>query len=285
MNTFKDYLLENRKSYNTARGYNNIALSFELWAQSEGIEDLKNVSYKAFLSFIDYCRTLENSPHTIRQKVLALKHYFKYLKGNNPAEEISLRASVRKLPVKALTREKLDAIYQSYDPPGATGRRNKLMLSLVIYQGVTSGELMKIESKDVKLEKGTIYIPTHYRANSRTLELKAFQLLEMQNYLLKSRPQIIKEAGLAKDQLFPTTGTSKVLNNTISLIIRTVRKTTPELTSLMQIRTSVIQHWVKQFGLRKAQYMAGHKYVSSTERYKQDHLEDLTNELDRFHPF
>jgi integrase/recombinase XerD len=30
--------------------------------------------------------------------------------------------------------------------------------------------------------------------------------------------------------------------------------------------------------------MAGHKYVSSTERYQLDHLEDLQSEVNRHHP-
>jgi integrase/recombinase XerD len=41
----------------------------------------------------------------------------------------------------------------------------------------------------------------------------------------------------------------------------------------------VITAWIKQHGLRKAQYMAGHRYVSSTERYNEDKLEELKKEV------
>ncbi len=34
----------------------------------------------------------------------------------------------------------------------------------------------------------------------------------------------------------------------------------------------------------KVQYMAGHKYVSSTERYRTDNPEDLQKELEKYHP-
>jgi integrase/recombinase XerD len=36
--------------------------------------------------------------------------------------------------------------------------------------------------------------------------------------------------------------------------------------------------------MRQVQYMAGHKYVSSTERYQVGNLEDLASELAHHHP-
>lgn len=60
----------------------------------------------------------------------------------------------------------------------------------------------------------------------------------------------------------------------------------PELKNLLQIRASVITKWLKHYnqpggvhGLRETKYMAKHKYVSSTERYKTDNLENLQKDL------
>jgi integrase/recombinase XerD len=52
-----------------------------------------------------------------------------------------------------------------------------------------------------------------------------------------------------------------------------------------QIRASVITHWLKQHNLRQAQYMSGHRYVSSTEKYLVNQIEDLQTDIDAFHPF
>jgi site-specific recombinase XerD len=52
----------------------------------------------------------------------------------------------------------------------------------------------------------------------------------------------------------------------------------------IQIRNSVIVNWLGQYNLRKVQYLAGHKYISSTERYKQDDLESLHEMINSFHP-
>ena len=38
---------------------------------------------------------------------------------------------------------------------------------------------------------------------------------------------------------------------------------------------------VRRYGIRKVQYLSGHKYVSSTERYRQEDLEELTGQLEK----
>jgi integrase/recombinase XerD len=54
--------------------------------------------------------------------------------------------------------------------------------------------------------------------------------------------------------------------------------------SIAEIRASVITNWLQHYNLREVQYMAGHKFVSSTERYRTDNLEDLQKELEKYHP-
>ena len=49
-------------------------------------------------------------------------------------------------------------------------------------------------------------------------------------------------------------------------------------------RASVITNWLGHYNLRKVQYLAGHRYISSTERYLQDDLENLHEIVNNFHP-
>lgn len=63
-----------------------------------------------------------------------------------------------------------------------------------------------------------------------------------------------------------------------------LRKLNVKVINAKQIRSSVITHWLGQNNLRQVQYMAGHKYVSSTERYQVSSLDDLQNELKEHHP-
>ena len=67
-------------------------------------------------------------------------------------------------------------------------------------------------------------------------------------------------------------------------MFRAIRRTNPEMLHPKQIRSSVIAYWLKTHNLRQVQYMAGHKYVSSTERYQSNNLENLQSRLEQCHP-
>ena len=54
--------------------------------------------------------------------------------------------------------------------------------------------------------------------------------------------------------------------------------------SVSQIRASVITHWLKNHNLRQVQYLAGHRYVSSTEAFLANDLDDLQEEITKYHP-
>jgi len=63
-----------------------------------------------------------------------------------------------------------------------------------------------------------------------------------------------------------------------------IQKTNPEIQSPKQIRARVITWWLKNYNLRQVQYMAGHKYVSSTERYQLNNLDRLQKKIEKYHP-
>jgi integrase/recombinase XerD len=86
------------------------------------------------------------------------------------------------------------------------------------------------------------------------------------------------------DKLFISTGNANTLRGSIDKLIRNLRKDYKYFINAQQIRQSRLSIWVKQYDVRQAQYMSGHKYVSSTERYQSTNLEDLQKELQKHHP-
>jgi hypothetical protein len=56
-----------------------------------------------------------------------------------------------------------------------------------------------------------------------------------------------------------------------------VRKINPIVKDAKQIMTSVVTKWVKMYNLRKAQYLASHRYISSTESYLQNDMRTKRN--------
>jgi integrase/recombinase XerD len=57
-----------------------------------------------------------------------------------------------------------------------------------------------------------------------------------------------------------------------------------EIHKLSQLRHSRIALWTAEQGLRKTQYLAGFKRVSSAERYRQANLEGLKEQVAKYHP-
>ena len=172
------------------------------------------------------------------------------------------------------------------------------MIGLLVYQAVTREELEKLEMTDIKLHAGKIDIPGGRHSNPRTLKLESVQMLDLQEYLASTRYEILKAQGSygtgrkpdsinqdkAQTQLFISMHGSDIIKNSFLHLLYALRRTNPKLTNAQQIRQSVITAWLKTKDLRTVQYMAGHRYVSSTERYQINHLDDLQYALDLFHP-
>lgn len=111
----------------------------------------------------------------------------------------------------------------------------------------------------------------------------------MYDYILQVRPEILKmepkrksQSKIETDQLFIGEGGNCCsLSNFMTQLMIKVGKINPSVPNIKQIRASVITKWVKQYNLRKAQYLAGHRYISSTESYLRNEMEGLKKEVQR----
>ena len=106
--------------------------------------------------------------------------------------------------------------------------------------------------------------------------------MELMEYINEIRPQILNEYYRETEQLLLPLGTSLNLQNTLSKITKELKQINHKFKNTKQLRTSVIIGWLKQYNLRKTQYLAGHRYISSTERYQQDDLESLHKTVHTF---
>lgn len=76
------------------------------------------------------------------------------------------------------------------------------------------------------------------------------------------------------ERLFTGRNDIENLKNTLLHLNYALRKLKPKVKHAVQIRQSVITEWLKEKDLRTVQDMAGHRYVSSTERYQTTNLKD-----------
>jgi len=69
--------------------------------------------------------------------------------------------------------------------------RNLAIIGLLIYQGISSSELVNLTVADINLD-GSVYIKGSKKTAKRILELKPNQILTLQRYIEIERPKLIQ---------------------------------------------------------------------------------------------
>jgi site-specific recombinase XerC len=112
------------------------------------------------------------------------------------------------------------------------------------------------------------------------------------DYLQNTRPKLIEYRTAESKKLFlplPEMGKNKTDSEVIHLpcypLNPAIKSIDKQFVDFQQVRTSLITHWIKTYGLRKAQYMAGHRSIVSTQSYVSNDLENLTCDINKLHPF
>ena len=293
---FESYLKSKSYTKNTIKSRLVIYDKYTEWLNREGLE-AEEVTYSDMLVYVKHLKRKGATQRTIQSCTGTIKHYYDHLIREqqidcNPAADIKVKGIKRKVIYYTLESHELHQLYNNYQDETLAGRRNKAMLGLLIYQGLTAEELAKLEVTDIKLREGKIDVPGGRRSNHRTMQLESHQVLDLYDYTLQIRPELIKEAPKSRaiadretTKLFiGSGGNSSSFANYTSKLIKALREINPKLKNSKQIRASVITKWLKQYNLREAQYLAGHRYISTTEGYQQNDVEGLAEEINMYHP-
>lgn len=289
---FKQWLINKGFGINTANDYSKfIKKKFKLYLNENQLI-IDHLEHEILMQYIRYRKGQGIAPKTINMELKKISYYLDFRALPNVAEPIRLKGVQRRIPHDLFTEKQLDIIYnkfpesKNYWTHENTLKIYHLILGLRIYQGLQEQELAKLEISHLQLDKGKIYVPSTKRTNKRILDLKPFQILPLHEYLLSERKLLNEE--IEGNSLFHKKRLIRGMSRIKTMIIRSRLKCgtsyEPRLKSMAQIRASVITNWLKHYNLREVQYMAGHKYVSSTERYRTDNLEDLQKELEKYHP-
>ncbi len=238
----------------------------------------------------------------VNRVLTGIHHYYTSLDvGINPAGNLRVRGERRQPPMRFIEFDELVQLYDAYPALDDRTKRNKVILGIMIYQAITTRDLHRLDEKHIQLREGKIYIQGSRSSHHRTLDLDARQLLDLQEYILVVRPRMLEAIWSGKylqksgrkpakpdpkieQQLFFSEGGSANIKTSLHHMFKAVKKINPKIKSGQVIRAAVIGDWLKSYDVRIVQYMAGHKYVSSTERYDLYNLEDLEDGLRNYHP-
>lgn len=312
-NEFTSYLQSKNLAPSSIAHYVRELALFLAWIKTEEIQ----ISKPDILKYLEYLKNKRSLKNISRSRVLnSLNHYFTFLLKNeqitvNPCTFLKIRATKQKTLLRTYTPEELQTLYDSFyllfvrdydhshipknqrQQSNLSKQRNSIILSLLINQGLTTKEIDTLQLCDLDLMNATLKIHGARKSNGRTLSLHATQIGVLMHYVQQIRPELLKYHGnVPSEQLFLTlpqysqqNTDSANLMHVFKPLVKQLKSIDKNFVNLQQLRTSVITNWLNVHGLRKTQIMAGHRYISSTEKYQANDLESLTNDINKLHPF
>jgi integrase/recombinase XerD len=277
--SFKDYLQQKQYSAATISTYEKHLSSFTDWLERESLH-ADAVGYGELLGFMGWLQAGERCAKTISMILGVVRHYYDYrvasgLCGHNPAAGVFIKGIVRRLPGSLLPPQELEALYELYRVQLCASLESRVLLGLLVFQGLTVREVRRLETTDVRLKDGTINIRGGRCYNGRRLKLDGSQV-KLLDLLLRQT----SNASTRRQWLINVNRISHQMQQ----LLKMLKRLNPAITNAHQLRGSVITGWLKQYNLRQVQYMAGHKYASSTQRYQTSQLDALQMQLQQHHP-
>jgi integrase/recombinase XerD len=310
---FISYLQSKDLAKSSILHYNKYVEWFFLFIQKEADQITKT-------DVLKYLEHLKNKRGQINQtrnnNLIGLNHYFTFLHkaeqiSANPCLFLKIRGTKKVSLYRTYTPEELTELYDNYyntfvrtyddnhipknqrKQSNLSKTRNAVILNILIHQGATTKEIETIELCDLDLMGATLKLRGAKKSNSRFLPLQATQIGVLMYYLQTVRPELLEYHDNKESQrLFltlPETSKNKTDSSTLMHVFKPLARQVKEIDknflSFNQIRASVITNWLKVHGLRKTQVLAGHRYISSTEKYKANDLQQLTEDISKLHPY
>jgi integrase/recombinase XerD len=287
--TFEQYMQQHQYEELTIKTY---ARAVELFVKTES--DSEPYKYQDILNYMNK-KAIEYPTSDLKNVILAsIKKYYDYLieigkRQNHPCRNLFLKsAGINKhSPVllhELFSSKELELLLNREVRNKNLKIRNQVIASLFIYQGLTAGEVTRLKLSNIDLDKGTIFIKESRKNTRRILELVPRQFRMINSYIDGEREKmfhkeidafLVSQSGItmAKDDIHYLISTFKSLFPDRNLHPRTIRQ-------------SVIANWLneKKLPLEQVQLMAGHRWISSTLRYRSNNTEEQREIINRFHP-
>lgn len=265
---------------------------FSTWLEGNVINDIVRVKRSDIYDYMTHQNQLGNKQGTQNRKLNSLRKYYDCMIDlghieRNPASGIYIGTRKQKVVVNPLSNIELNNLFHNIsnyfetreevrkyktDVYEKINKRDTLIVSLMVFQGLDTGELDRLTVEDVNVKKGTIYIGSSGRRASRVLRLDTSQTIPFYEYLLQLES--------SQSKLFSIRVRSYMFE-----LLKIIRAIEPKVKNAEHIRQSRIITWVSDLDIRTAQYQIGHRYVSSTEKYLINNTDDLVDELNKIHLF
>lgn len=292
MTDYQKYLENKSMSVSTQQRQIAHIKSFLKWVKHQSYQ-VEKMGYTQMIHYIEAQRHRQIGESTLVHYLRYLHIYFDYLMENgkidhHPLQHLRLRNHTRQraeqnlLHRSLLNESELQAIYSCYSANKRLNRPHLNLLGMMVYQGLAADEAKYLKVEHLDLEQVCLFIPSSRKHEQRYVPLNALQILPLSHFIADKK---------ASDFLFiyrdqkQATNSRTWLSQQIKRELRLSNQSIIRFKNLTQLRNSRISLWVSTLGLRQAQYLAGHRNIVSTQRYKVTDVTTLQQQINQFHPF
>jgi len=261
---FVNHLKERGRSSATILAYGKDIEQLVGYLESLGKTDPVSAATEDLQSFMDKLARENYTAKSISRKTNSTKTFFKYLKSGGLINQDSAQGlehpKFENKPPRILT--KLE--YRALRDAARADVRMLAVIELLLQTGIRIGELAKLRVEDVNLENSTLHVPPFEDTRERIIPLNKPASDAVSKYL-EVRPKSPNHA------LFITkTGRPLLIRNIRTAIDRYFRIAGIKEAKVNDLRHTWVAHQLQSgVSLVTVSKLAGHKRLSTTERYLQ----------------
>jgi integrase/recombinase XerD len=282
----EQYLIRMGHTRQTIRTY-NYAISNFLYSNPNA----ESYKYKDVLNYITSKVTDCQNTDTKNCMLAGVKKYYDYLvdsgkRDDHPCRRLILKKRTNRdvIHQDLFITEELELLMERDERYNALRIKNQVAISLLIYQGLSAGEIANLKLQHVDLDAGTIYVKESRKYTRRHLDIQVKQYRIFEKYIREVRPELKK----ATTDIFLVgkLGTPITVDD-LNFLVSTFKPLFPDRNlNSKTIRQSVISNWLneKRIPMEQVQLMAGHRWISATARYRYTPVSERRELINRFHP-
>jgi integrase/recombinase XerD len=285
-----------RYSASVARQSKRVLPRFFRFLRARRIRDLRAVSEA---DVVAYARQLQKdkaptgaplAAETQRAYLIQVRRLFAFLERRgailqNPALDLVM-PRVEKLPRVVLTQAQVRELVAAPSPHTPTGKRNRAILELLYGTGIRVTECARLETRDVDLAKGTLFIRLWKGKKDRVVPVLGRAAAALEHYLREARPELVREA-TQQAVFLSRIGGGALSAGAIELLVRDSAKAAgiPARVSPHALRHSFATHLIQGGAdVRHVQELLGHASLSTTAIYTRVAAADLQSVIRKSHP-
>jgi integrase/recombinase XerD len=293
---FLEWLAVHNYSNRTIEDRRTHILSFIEWCEERGIirpGEVTKPILERFQRQLYHYRKRNGRPLSFRSQICRLeplKAFFKFLtKQNfilyNPASEVEMPRSERRLPRSVLTASEVEAVLQQADLNDPLGQRDRAILEVLYSTGIRRMEVIHLSIYDLDQERGVLMIREGKGKKDRVVPIGERAIAWVERYLTRVRPELVFEPD--DGVLFLASHGEALTLNRLSRLVRSyidaaeIKK--PGSCHLFRhtMATLMLENGAD---ISYIQQILGHSDVSTTQIYTQISIQKLKEIHKATHP-